>query len=362
MGMGKGGSNPTHTTQEVTQEVPQWAKPFYTDLLEKAKASSEEGYIHYPGQRLAADSPDLTKSQNMIRAMSRQGIRGFEPARAAFRGLGKEARQFGVPQLSDFSRFRGFKEFDFGPARQFNQREVDRYMSPYMDTVVSRQQDDAREQFRRGQGERDARFVTAGAFGGSRQAIQQGLAEQDLSRQLGDIMATGQQRAFEQAQQQFERDRGFQFDHGRAQAGEAARVQAGRAAELARVQQARADDLARQREMQLQAMGFRADMAKQLAQLGERQRDRRLQTAQLMEAQGLSAMGREQAGLDMAFQDFLRQRQFPRDQLAFYSSILRGLPVNNTGQTTTAEPQASPMQQALGAGIGALGLWQGLSS
>ena len=50
--------------------------------------------------------------------------------------------------------------------------------------------------------------MQAGAFGGSRQAVQQALAGEDLQRRLGEIQAVGQQQAFEQAQQQFERDKG----------------------------------------------------------------------------------------------------------------------------------------------------------
>ena len=50
----------------------------------------------------------------------------------------------------------------------------------------------------------------AGAFGGSRQAVAQALAE-GPQRQLGEIQATGQQKAFEQAAQQFERDRTAQL-------------------------------------------------------------------------------------------------------------------------------------------------------
>jgi hypothetical protein len=63
----------------------------------------------------------------------------------------------------------------------------------------------------------------------------------------------------------------------------------------------------------------------------------------------------------MTYQDFLRQQQYPAQQLGFYSNTLRGLPVADAGTTTTMQPQASPMQQALGAGISLLGLYRGLT-
>jgi hypothetical protein len=107
-------------------------------------------------------------------------------------------------------------------------------------------------------------------------------------------------------------------------------------------------------------MGFTADMAREIASLGERARAGDIQAAQLLEAQGLGQMGREQAGLDIAYQDFLRQQQFPREQLGFYSDALRGLPVSAAGTATTMEPTPNPMQQALGAGISMLGLYRGM--
>ena len=78
-------------------------------------------------------------------------------------------------------------------------------MSPYQQNVIDVQKAQALLDFDRGQARRDAQAVQAGAFGGSRQAVQQALAGEDLQRRLGEIQAVGQQQAFEQAQQQFER-------------------------------------------------------------------------------------------------------------------------------------------------------------
>jgi hypothetical protein len=71
-------------------------------------------------------------------------------------------------------------------------------------------------------------------------------------------------------------------------------------------------------------------------------------------------MGREQEALDIAYQDFVRQQAFPEQQLQGFSSILRGVPVQ-PGVTQTAYAPFNPLQQALGAGLGAIGLYRGLS-
>lgn len=353
--MGKGKQT---ATQTQIQEVPDWAKPYYTDLLSKSQAISEEGYVPYGAPRVAGDTGDLLASQEMIRGLAGQEIPGIGQAQATLGGLGSLAQQIGQQAPSQFSAT-GVTAFQFDPTRQFNATEAAQYMSPYMQNVVDRQQGNAIEQFRRMDAERAAQAVRAGAFGGSRQAVAQGVAEEGLMRQLGDIQATGAQQAFEQAQQQFERDRAAQMTTERQRAEEIARVQGITVDEAARVQQMQADEAMRQRQFQLESMGFTADMAKDVVALSERARAGDIQAAQLLEAQGLGAMAREQAGLDIAYEDFIRQQQFPQQQLGLYSNILRGLPVGDAGTTTTMQPY-NPMQEALGAGISLLGLYKGL--
>lgn len=466
-------------TQTQVQDVPEWMKGYYTGgegqfgLLPAAAALAQEEYQASPDQRVAGDTADVAASQGMIRDVAGQGIPGLGQAQGIMGGLASMAGGLGQPQQGQFQAagfnasaaapyagfsatgatpYAGFEAgqatpfsefqagqgdaFDFGPARQFGGSEVQQYMDPYMQTVVGRQQEDAIEQFRRQQAARSAGAVQAGAFGGSRQAVQEGIAEEALGRQLGDIQATGSQRAFEQAQQQFERDRAAQTSQQAAQAAElarvqgigvdetarvqqaraaelarvqgmttdefarvqqaraaelarvqgisvdeaarvqqaqaaelartqgisvdeAARVQAAQAAEQGRVQGATADEAMRQREFQLQTMGFSADMASEIANLGERARAGDIQAAQLLEAQGLGQMARDQARLDVGYEDFLRQQNFPRQQLADYAAILQGLPIGDAGTTTTMQPY-NPMQQALGAGISAAGLYNAM--
>ena len=181
--------------------------------------------------------------------------------------------------------------------------------------------------FDRAQAGRDAQAIQAGAFGGSRQAIAQGLANEDLQRRLGEIQATGQQRAFEQAQQQFERDRAARESAERLgiTAGESLTSQAG-----------------------------------QLAQLGDLARKGDVQAAELLEKIGKDQQARDQAGLDLAYEDFVRQRDFPRESLTFLSSILRGVPVQPSTETVKFQ-QYNPIQEALGTGIAGLGLYRGLT-
>jgi hypothetical protein len=77
------------------------------------------------------------------------------------------------------------------------------FMSPYMQSVVDIQQREAQRQADIASTKRGAQFAQAGAFGGSRQAIENAEAARNLATQKGDIQAQGSQAAFQAAQGQF---------------------------------------------------------------------------------------------------------------------------------------------------------------
>jgi len=58
---------------------------------------------------------------------------------------------------------------------------------------------------------------------------------------------------------------------------------------------------------------------------------------------------REQAGLDLAYQDFQRQRDYPYEQLSKYSSLLYGQPIQPTTTQTTTQPAPDFLSQLIGA-------------
>ena len=310
--MGKGRSRaPQPTEQTVVQSnLPKYFEPYAVDMIKRAESESKREYTPYEGQRLADESADLLTSRDRVRNIADSGIAGLDTAQSGVKaGMGRALQGLGFQ------------------AGQFDSAAAQQYMSPYMQNVVDVQKAQALLDFDRGQAGRDAQAVQAGAFGGSRQAIAQGLANEDLQRRLGEIQATGQQRAFEQAQQQFERDRAARESAERLgiTAGESLTSQAG-----------------------------------QLAQLGDLARKGDVQAAELLEKIGKDQQARDQAGLDLAYEDFVRQRDYPRESLTFLSSILRGVPVQPSTETVKFQ-QYNPIQEALGTGIAGLGLYRGLT-
>lgn len=413
------------------------SSPIYDDAGNITGFGQESTYTPYQGERIApsANYGDIQASRAMVRGIAQQGIAGMPEAMDAqregmgaqregmgiarrgvgyteegignLRGIGQyDTGQFSQSDFDPYSKFRqaDYNEYGFQQPDMFTGESVGQYMSPYMQNVVDVQKQQAQLDFDRSQAGRDAAAVQAGAFGGSRQAVGDYLAQEGLARQMGDIQATGQQQAFQQAATQFGADRAAQMDMERLRAAELARVQAGRAGELgrvqtgevgelARVQSARAAEQARVQQAMEQSRQFGAGQAlaaeqaaigaagqmgsmgqgigglgmnvgslgQSLAGLGQQQRAADIQGAQLLETVGRDIRAEDQARLDMSYEDFARQRDYPIQQYERMAGILRGVPV-----TPNVEEQRmvsyNPLQQALGAGISGLGLYKGLTS
>ena len=171
------------------------------------------------------------------------------------------------------------------------QRKADlsQYMSQYTKGVTDPQLR-ALQEFQKQQAqELGSQAAQAGAFGGYRQAIQQGQQAQAATQQAADIIGKGQQEAFESAQQAFERDRAATAaGHGQRLTAEqqaAAQEQQGLQAQMGAQQQAaQMGDVGAAR--QLQGLQAQLGAAGQGAQLG---------------MQGLAAQrAAEQAGVGMS--------------------------------------------------------------
>ena len=310
--MGKGRSRPAAPTEQtvVQSNLPKYFEPYAIDMIKRAETESKRDYTPYTGERLADESADLLGSRAKVRDIAASGIAGLGDAQSGT-----------VAGMNRALQGLGFQ------AGEFDSEAAQKYMSPYMQNVVDVQKEAAIRDAMRANAGRAAQAVQAGAFGGSRAAVQDALAGEALTRQLGEIQASGQQQAFENAQQQFERDR-------------AARESAER--------------------LGLSAGESLSAQSAQLAQLGDLARKGDVQAAEMLEKIGKDQQAREQARLDLAYEDFVRQRDYPRESLTFLSSILRGVPVQPSTETVKFQ-NYNPIQEALGTGIAGLGLYRGLT-
>lgn len=298
----------------------------------------------------------------------------------------------------------GRLDAQFDPGSLADPGAIASYMSPYQQAVTDIQR---RQAMRASEAQRmdiGAQAARTGAMGSNRAAILEAERQRNLGQQLNDIQATGSQSAFDRATQAFEADRAARLNRaqlgiGAFQAQEGAYQQQGamgmqaqqladasrqRAAEFGLSAQGQSDQAQRAlqefrqrgREFDVGAMRDRFQMGLQGMEGDRAGRQLQLQAADLMgglgrtqqelDLQRFGAMGsvgqqrRElfQRGLDTGYDDFLRQQAYPREQLGFFSNLLQGVPVQPGSTVSTYGNSPSAGQQALGAGLGALGLWQ----
>jgi hypothetical protein len=287
-----------------------------------------------------------------------------------------------------------------GP-QMFGGQQAAQYMSPFIQQALEPQMREAITSARRGQVAQDLGSARQGTYGGSRQLLASMERERNLGQQMGDIQARGLQSAYESAQQQFERDRAAGMTTAQQNQAAALGVQGLGAdigsrmalANLSNEQQARVNNQA----LQFQAQGMNADnalraalanqqsgleaqrMAEQSRQFGSQQGLAGLAQAGQM-GQTLANIGSAQSQADQArfgqqtstaaqqqalnqqyldtdYQEFLRQRDYPLEQLQQYSSLLRGVPVTPNSTSTTYAPNASLGSQLVSGGLGAAALY-----
>jgi hypothetical protein len=333
------------TTNTSTTDLPDWAKPYFERNIARAEAEYTKPYQAYSGERLAGTDPNVAKSREMVEGLVGSGIPGLETA--------QDYATAGMDRATELGNYGGgdYSQFNYSDPAMFTGDNVSQYMSPYQQLVTDKQKEAAVTDFNRLQGARDAKAVQAGAFGGSRQAVQQGLAEEQLLNQLGNIQAKGSQSAFDAASKQFGADRAAQMTAEQRQASELGRVQTG--------QEASSQFGAGQG---LAALTAGTNIGGELSRLGQLERQTGIQDTQLLEGVGQATQAESQAGLDLDYANFLEQQGYTQEQIGNMTGILTGMPIAATGarESVTTAPRQQPgmFQQAAGAGLTGLSLYK----
>ena len=198
-------------------------------------------------------------------------------------------------------------------------------------------------------------------------ASELGLSAQEMEDRARQAGESFQQEQFAQNEQL----RQFQQQENRAvfEAQERARQEGARlglnAQEIQeRVNQAENEARMRASEFNVQssrdAAGLGLDAARFLGGLGGQRQDMAYDRLQNLQAAGQIQRELSQRGLDLGYQDFLRQQAFPREQLGLLSSLLQGLPIQPGTTVSSFGTGPSDMQQLLGTGIGGVGLYNAM--
>ena len=175
-------------------------------------------------------------------------------------------------------------------AAQITGEQIQEAMSPYQQAVVDQAKRKAIEDYEQVTAPKiTAQAIAQQPFGGSRQAIAEGMAREGLADRLTELQERGSAAA---------------FDRGRA-----------------------AFEAQKARELQ---------QAQQLSQLGQTVPQQALRDLAVQQQLGEQERQQEQLALDLAKGQFMEEREFPTRALQEYSAIVRGFPFQpSTYQTST---------------------------
>jgi len=301
------GSDSTTTTNSA--QLPDYIKPYVERFLPKAEAVSTQPYQQYGGQRLADFSQDTQNAFNMVRQNAANPLTGLTQAQNAASGIaGYQAGNIGTTDWTNAN--------------------VQGYMNPYINNVLDVQKNRMQQKYAEDAAGRNAQAIQAGAFGGNRRFVQDSLAQRDLNQQLQEQEASGLANAYQNAQNMFTSDQ-------------------------ARMLQAQGQN----EEARRLGANLGLDASRALTDMTKAGYDLRNAQAEALSSVGAKEQQRQQAGLDMAYQDFQNQRDYPYQQLQRYQALLGGGPAPTSTTSTTSTPPPDFLSQLIGLGVTGAGIW-----
>ena len=337
--MGK--SAPQAQTVTNKTELPEWVQQAGQKNLAASYDVSANMLGPYEGQRVASLTPGAEQVVGNITqnaAMSQPAFAYAQQLAAQAGGYQPQQVQVGytTPQVQ---------------AGQLSQTDLSQYMNPYTQSVLGTSLDVLNQQRLTGLNQAYDAAIKSKAFGGSRQAILEGVVNAAAQQQAGQLAANLMAQNYGQAQT-------------------AAQADITRAMEAQRLNQATASgDLSRILEAQrlnqqagLSGAQLGIQGASTLGQLAGTGQEAYLtgQTGALTAQSLLQAQ--QQAQLDANQQAYREAQQFPIQQLQIPIQALGATPYGQTNTQTGPGQQSNPLLTGLGAASSAVSIMAGLAS
>tara|TARA_R100001510_G_C7638878_1_gene196673 strand:+ start:98 stop:1366 length:1269 start_codon:yes stop_codon:yes gene_type:complete len=360
-----GGGGGAQRTTSTTTNLPEYARPFYEELLKQSGkqtyTTDEQGNVtgvqdipQYEGTRVVGFTPEQRAVQQGV--MGLQTPEQFGTATQTLGDAGTIATAAGAQGIT------GALGFDPGAVESlsmqtpgmFDAAARDQYMSPFSDAVTDRAILEAQRQGDIARSRAAMQSIGRGTFGGGREALLTAEADAKTRALIADLRAKGQQDAFLNAQQQFERDRaaGMRADE-QTLAAERERRQ---------MEQAGGQFAASlQKDLGLGGLGAGIQAGQAQSGLG---RDQQLANLERLKAQATTAAQQQALDQEIAnveFQKFKEEQDAQRKLLEFQSNILRGTQGALGSTQVQYAPAPSLASQIGGLGIAGLGLYDKLS-
>jgi len=370
-GGGGGDTQSTGTTTSYQSNLPEYAKPYYEEMMARAGGESRTPYQAYGKDRVAPFTPAQGQAHTGIMGLTApadigDARTGLADVAAGAKGAAYNPNLFGSGYLAK-PVTSGYQAGAL-TSPDFTSAQAQKYMSPYQQNVIDIEKREATRQGKIAQQDISAQASKAGAFGGARHGVMSAEQQRNLQQQLGDIQTTGQQQAYDRAAAQFGADRASQMQavggtEGFKQAESQQTTGAQAQTEAARQQQA---------TLGLEAQA-KMEQSKQFsAQFKQQARDQQIKVSQAQQSLGQAeqslnaarlnlqnAVGSEQQQqlqklYDEKFDEFVNARDYERQQLRFYSAMLQGQQVPVQQEVRQMKPGANTMTQMAGAGISGL--------
>ena len=298
-GGGSPPATPTQTTQTVNQNnIPAELLPYTKNMLNKAQGLTQEAYQPYStnaGDYVAPFSPLQQTAQTSATNLQTPGQ--FAPA----------SQMAGISGLGSMTAGQNYQNQATDP------NAVGAYMNPYLQQSLAPQLQLLNQQFGIQQAQQQGAATQAGAFGGSREALQGGLINQNQALAQQQMIGQGYNEAFNQAQQ---------------------------------AQQFGAN-------LGLQGYGQGIQAAGQLGQLGTGQLAAETGVMNTQNTIGGQQQAQQQQAINQSVLNYQNAQQYPYMQLGFMSDLIRGTP---TGNSTQTQYQAQPGMASQIGGLAATGL------
>jgi len=325
----------------------------------------------------AVEAAGLSVGDQQAMDLARQGIGSFEPfiqggSQAITQGM--DLTQRGALVAGAIQTAPQFQEAQnvmgrampvlgqgiggiLGSAKSYDPNAAADYMNPYQQQVTQNALGEMRRQATIAEQGNAARAVGAGAFGGTREGVQRAETErgvQDLMQQrIMQDYAQNYAQAQQAAMQGFESQQQRQLAGGQA-LGQAAMQygQLGQGIGALTAQQAGVDI---NKAQALGGLGTQMGaLGTQMGAMGEATQQLGAADVALLGGIGQLERQNEQAQMDAIRQTQMQEVMDPYQRLGFVSDIYRGAPSTQMSMTSQTAPSASPMQTAVGLGVGAL--------
>ena len=172
---------PTDSTSNQTNQIPAWMSNAGEQNYALAQQIAQQPLQQYQGQMVADIGPQMQQSWNVAANSGNVGADQFNAATGGYLGaLGQTPTSVTAGQVGD--------------------TDLSKYMNPYTQDVINATMPIMQQQNALSQNQQANAANSANAFGGSRQGIQQGVAQAQGAMNIGQMVAQLNQANFGQAQ------------------------------------------------------------------------------------------------------------------------------------------------------------------